>query len=310
MSASEQEQPIASTPWKPEMLPDAPEELLCSRLDRLGEGLGKVVYASQHWVVKRERSASAIIALILIWKVLRKVAHILPRRLGDRMLRRPSRMIRLARVLIQPFVLAVPKSIWLMTHAGELWRVHRTRDRRGARLARTRLAGTSLVPERVEFPPTRVRVHGWPGWLVVSEATERAEQTLYQRIAALARLERWDQIEEWLERLLGLRQAGWRRGLFSVDTHLKNFGVIGDRVVLLDAGGLTMKWSEIEQRLNSQRAAEDPHVQLGLQRILAPRPDIAERFNSRWKEVVNQSEVLRNWPPERRATPPPGPFAP
>jgi len=296
MSASGQEQPIASTPWKPEMLPDAPEELLCSRLDRLGEGLGKVVYASQHWVVKRERSASAIIALILIWKVLRKVAHVLPRRLGDRMLRRPSKMIRLARVLIQPFVLAVPKSIWLMTHAGELWRVHRTRDRRGARLARTRLAGTSLVPERVEFPPTRVRVNGWPGWLVVSEATERAEQTLNQRIAALAGRGRWDQVEEWLERLLDLRQAGWRRGLFSMDPHLKNFGVIGDRVVLLDTGGLTRKWSEIEQRLSFQQAAEEPHAQLGLQRVLASRPDIAERFNARWKDVVNQSVVLRNWP--------------
>ena len=296
MSASQQEQPNASTPRKPEMLPDAPEELLCSRLERLGEGLGKVVYASQHWVVKRERSASAIIALILIWKVLRKVAHVLPRRLGDRMLRRPSKMIRLARVLIQPFVLAVPKSIWLMTHAGELWRVHRTRDRRGARLARTRLAGSSLVPERVEFPPTRVRVNGWPGWLVVSEATERAEQTLNQRIAALARLGRWDQVEEWLERLLDLRQAGWRRGLFSMDTHLKNFGVIGDRVVLLDTGGLTRKWSEIEQRLSFQEAAEEPHAQLGLQRVLASRPDIADRFNARWKDVVNQSVVLRNWP--------------
>ena len=222
MPAAEQEQASASMRGKPEMLSDAPEELLCSRLERLGEGVGRVVYASQHWVVKRERSSSAIIALILIWKVLRKVAYVLPNRLGDRMLRRPSRMIRLARVLIQPFVLAVPRSIWLMTHAGELWRVHRTRDRRGERLARTHLAGTSLVPERVEFPPTRVRVSGWPGWLVVSEAAERAEQTLYQRIAALARLGRWDQVEEWLERLLDLRQAGWRRGLFSLDTHFKN----------------------------------------------------------------------------------------
>ncbi len=258
--------------------------------------MGRVVYASQHWVVKRERSASAIIALILIWKVLRKVAHVLPNRMGDRMLRRPSRMIRLARVLIQPFVLAVPKSIWMMTHAGELWRVHRTYDRRGERLARTHLAGTSLIPERVEFPPTRVRVSGWPGWLVVSEATERVEQTLYHRIAALARLGRWDQVEEWLERLLDFRQSGWRTGLFSMDAHLKNFGVVGDRVVLVDTGGLTERWSEIEQRLSSEQAAAEPHVRLGLERILVPRPDIAERFNLRWKEVVSRSGVLRNWP--------------
>ena len=296
MSAAEQEHASASMPRKPEMLSNAPEELLCGRLERLGEGIEKVVYASQHWVVKRERSASAIIALILIWKVLRKVAHVLPSRLGDRMMRRPSRMIRLARVLIQPFVLAVPRSIWLLTHAGELWRVHRTRDRRGARLARTHLAGTSLIPERVVFPPTRVRVRGWPGWLVVSQADERAEQTLYQRLVALARLRRWDQVEEWLGRLLEFRQAGWQRGLFSMDTHLKNFGVIGDRVVLVDTGGLTKRWSEIERRLSSEQAAAEPHTELGLQRVLAPRPDIAERFNARWKDVVNQSGVLRNWP--------------
>jgi hypothetical protein len=296
MPAAEQEQSSASIPGNPEMLSDAPEELLCTRLDRLGEGIGKVVYASQHWVVKRERSASAIIALILIWKVLRRLVHLLPRRLGNRLLCRPSRLIRLARVLIQPFVLAVPRSVWLMTHAGELWRVHRTRDQRGERLARAHLAGTSLVPERVEFPPTRVRVNGWPGWLVVSEAAERAEQTLCQRLTALAHLERWDQVEEWLERLLDLRQAGWQRGLFSMDTHLKNFGVIGDRVVLVDTGGLTKRWSEIAQRLSSEQAAAEPHAQLGLERVLAPRPDIAERFNARWKDVVSRSGVLRNWP--------------
>jgi hypothetical protein len=296
MPSAEHEQAGAFLPGKPEMLSDAPEELLCSRLERLGEGVGKVVYASQHWVVKRERSASAIIALILIWKVLRKLAHVLPVRLGNRLLRRPSRMIRLARVMIQPFVLAVPRSIWLMTHAGELWRVHRRRDRRGERLARTRLAGTSLIPERVEFPPTRVRVKGWPGWLVVSEATERVEQTLYDRLAALARRGRWEQVEGWLERLLELRQAGWQRRLFSVDAHLKNFGVIGNRVVLVDTGGLTEQWSEIEQRLRTEQAAAEPHKRLGLERILAPRPDIAERFDARWKEVVSRAGVLRHWP--------------
>lgn len=283
-------------PGKPEMLSDAPEELLCSRLERLGEGVGRVVYASQHWVVKRERSASAIIALILIWKVLRKLAHILPARLMDRWLRRPSRMIRLARVLIQPFVLAVPRSIWLMTHAGQMRRVHRRRDRRGESLARVHLSGTSLIPERVEFPPTRVRVRGWPGWLVVSQAEERVEQTLYHRIAALARLGRWDQVEVWLERLLDFRQSGWRTGLFSMDAHLKNFGVIGDRIVLVDTGGLTERWTEIEQRLSSEQAAAEPHAKLGLNRILARRPDVAERFNARWKEVVSRPGVLRNWP--------------
>ena len=296
MPAMELEQLSASIPGKPLVLPDAPEELVCTRLERLGEGVGRVVYASQHWVVKRERSTSAILALILIWKVLRRVARFLPARLRDRLMGRPSRLIRLARVLMQPFVLAIPRSVWLMTHAGKVWRVHRTRDRRGERLARNYLDGTTLIPARIVFPPTRVRVGGWPGWLVVSEASERVENTLYQRIAALAGLERWDQVEQWLDRFLDLRQAGWQRGLFSVDAHLKNFGVIGDRVVLVDTGGLTKSWTEIEQRLATEEAVAEPHVRLGLERVLAPRPDIAERFNARWKAVVSRDGVLRRWP--------------
>ncbi len=296
MPAGERKQAGGSVPAKPQVLDDAPEELVCSRLQRIGEGVGRVVYASQHWVVKRERSDAAIIALILIWRVLRRVAHVLPHRLSDRILRRPSKLIRLARVLIQPFVLAVPRSAWLMTHVGTIWRLHRRRDRRGDRLARTHLAGTALIPERVAFPPTRVRVAGWPGWLVVSEATERVEQTLHQRLTALADLGRWDQVELWLDRFLDLRQAGWQRGLFSMDAHLKNFGVIADRVVLLDTGGLTKTWKEIEQRLASEQAVAEPHIHLGLERTLAPRPDIAKRFNARWKDVVSPSGVLRHWP--------------
>src|SRR5688572_17660085 len=63
------------------MLPSPPEELTRTRLLRLGEGIGKVVYASEHWVVKRERSPSAIIALIVIWKFLRRAERHLPARL-------------------------------------------------------------------------------------------------------------------------------------------------------------------------------------------------------------------------------------
>ncbi len=297
MPASLQEQASVPLPAKPQVLAHAPEELVSTRLARIGEGVGRVVYASQHWVVKRERSPSAIIALILIWKVLRRVAHVLPERLRERLLGRPSRMIRLARVMVQPFVSAVPRSIWLMTHAGEVWRVHRTRGRRGERLARAHLAGTGLIAERIAFPPTRVRVGGWPGWLVVEEASERVEDTLHQRIMGLANLGRWDRVEQWLDRFLECRQAGWQRGVFSADAHLKNFGVIEDRVVLLDTGGLTKSWNEIHRRLTQEeQSAAAPHVRLGLERALAGRPDVAERFNERWTELVSQGGVLHHWP--------------
>jgi hypothetical protein len=154
------------------------------------------------------------------------------------------------------------------------------------------------VPERVTFPPVRVRVGGWPGWLTVSEAVERVEGTLHQRLANLAAEGRFDELEQWLGRFLEFRQSGWQRGLFSVDAHLKNFGVTGDRIVLIDPGGLTDHWPEIERRLSAQDGVEEPHLTLGLGQILSDRPDIAGRFDARWREVVSRDGVLRNWPGE------------
>jgi hypothetical protein len=277
-------------------LAKAPEELTTGRLRRLGEGIGKVVYASDHWVVKRERSGAEVIALIVIWKLLHRLSPFLPGGVGDRYLQRPSRLIRFCRVLMQGIVHLVPRGFWMASHVGEVWRVYTMRDERGEDLADTYLAGTALIPRRVQFPPTRVRIGGWPGWLTVSEATERVEDTLHRRLTDLARAGKFDEVERWLERFLARRQSGWQRGLFSVDAHLKNFGVMGDKVVLLDAGGLTDRWEEIEERLSYEDVAAEPHIQLGLGPLLGSRPDIAERFNARWRSTVNLEAVKRHWP--------------
>lgn len=274
----------------------APVELTQGCLKRLGEGVGKVVYASEHWVVSRERSNSEVIALIVLWKLLRKAATVLPAHVGERMLRHPSKPIRLLRVLTHGVVLIVPRGVWLMTNIGEIWRTYRRRDIRGEALARRRLTGTELTPERISFPPVEVQVGGWPGWITVAEATERVEATLDQRLAQLARAGAYADLEQWLDRFLELRQEGWRRGLFSVDAHLKNFGVTGDRIVLLDAGGLTDRWADIEKRLDFEEVVTEPHIQLGLGPVLGARPDIAGRFNSRWKAIVNKEHVRQQLP--------------
>jgi hypothetical protein len=278
------------------VLPHAPVELTRGRLRRLGEGLGKVVYASEHWVVKRERSPSEIIALIVLWKVLRRVERHLPGQLGRRLLEKPSKTIRFVRLLMQAVVPAVPKSVWFATHIGQVWRTYHFRNLRGEKLAEAHLAGTTLIPERVIFPPVRVTVGGWPGWLIISEATERVEATLHQRLTELARAGRFDELERWLNRFLDLRQAGWQRGVFSVDAHLKNFGVSGDHVVLLDPGGLTNRWEDITERLAFENSMERPHKRLGLGPLLGSRPDIAERFDARWTAAVNLDAVRRQWP--------------
>ena len=286
----------AELPPRARSVSHAPPELSQGTLKRLGEGIGKVVYASEHWVVSRERSNSEVIALIVVWKLLRKAALVLPARMGHRLLRRPSKPIRLLRILIHGLVLILPRGFWFMTHIGEVWRTYRRRDIRGETLARRHLSGTELVPERISFPPVEVHVGGWPGWMTVSEATERVEATLHQRLTQLARDNDYDELELWLDRFLELRQEGWRRGLFSVDAHLKNFGVTGDRIVLLDAGGLTDRWADIEERLDFEEVVNQPHIQLGLGYVLGARPDIAERFNSRWKAIVNKDHVRSQFP--------------
>jgi hypothetical protein len=273
-----------------------PRELTNGKLKRLGEGIGKIVYASENWVVKRERKPFEIVALIVLWRMLRGLDRILPGNFGRKLASRPSRPLRFLRVTVQGTLLIVPKAIWFKSNIRNIWAQYHSRNVRGERLARERLAGTGLVPETISFPPIRVHVGGWPGWLTVSEATERVETTLHEKLNALADAGKLDEMENWLDRFLTVRQTGWSMGLFSTDAHLKNFGIIGERVVLIDAGGLTDRWSEIGSKLDIEEVVTEPHIQLGLGRCLARHPEIARRFNSKWKSTVNRDTVRELWP--------------
>jgi hypothetical protein len=278
------------------VLVEAPRELTEGRLRRIGEGVGRVAYASRHWVVKRNRSPHEVVALVWLWRILRKLELLIPGGLGKRLVAAPGRQIRFLRVLVQAVMLIIPRSLWFTSHIRSIWWVYQKRALRGARLAEERLSSTSLIPEQIEFPPTRVKVAGWPGWLIVSRAEERAEITLHALIAKLSRQGKFDEIEVWLDRFLQLRQSGWKHGLFSLDAHLKNFGVCEERVFLIDTGGLTKSWREVEAHLSREQQHSEPHVRLGLEQALATRPDIAKRFNDRWKAIVNPEAVAGHWP--------------
>ena len=281
---------------KPRELACAPEDLLRGRLRRVGEGIGKVVYASEHWVVARERSPGEVAALIVLWKAL----HVLPGRLGVGLLRKPSMTLRFLRLLTQAALAVVPKRFWFTPHVREVWTVYHRRSLRGERLAQARLLGTGIIPERVTFPPAPVRIGGWRRWLTVSEATERVEATLFERLNQLARARRFEEVEHWLDRFLDLRPRGWKLGLFSVDPHLKNFGVTGDRIILLDTGGLTNRWRDVEKRLEFEDVVGQPHIQLGLGPILGNQPEMAKRFDARWKALVNREVIGDHWSGRRR----------
>jgi hypothetical protein len=237
-----------------------------------------------------------MVALILLWKALRQVERLLPGAWGRRLLNQPSRQLRFLRVLVQGVMIVFPRALWYSTHIREMLRLYHRRSVKGERLARIHLAGSNLVPEKISFPPARVRVAGWPGSLLVWEASERAGVTLFDKMARLAKDGRFEEFEEWLERLLEVRQLGWSRGLFSLDAHLKNYGAVGERIVLLDNGGLTNQWPEVERLLQSAESIAQPHVQLGFGPLLAGHPEVAARFDQRWKSTVNRDVVRSLWP--------------
>jgi hypothetical protein len=157
-------------PRHPRALSSAPAELTCQRLQRIGEGVGKVVYASEHWVVRRERSTSEIIALIVIWKLARRIAHFIPG--GDKLFDKPSHRNRLFRVVLQSLVLLVPRGLWYTTHIGEMWRLYRFRSERGeSELALgTYLHGQELVRRMISRLPCPRWVVG-KGWGKGSQPT-------------------------------------------------------------------------------------------------------------------------------------------
>jgi len=97
-------------PVKPRVLTRAPDDLTRGRLVRLGEGIGKLVYASGHWVVKRERHPTEVITLICVWKLLREMDRFLPGGLGRRLLEKPGKQIRFLRLVFQVIIQPIPRS--------------------------------------------------------------------------------------------------------------------------------------------------------------------------------------------------------
>ena len=71
--------------------------------------------------------------------------------------------------------------------------------------------------------------------------------------------------------------------------------------VLLDAGGLTNDWTDIEKRLDCDDQFGSPHVRLGLEMTLRERPDISQRFDAHWSATVNSETIRRHWPPRTPA---------
>jgi hypothetical protein len=131
--------------------------------------------------------------------------------------------------------------------------------------------------------------------MMAASAEERAECSLIQKLETLATLGQFDEIEIWLNRFIEFRRRAWSEGVFSADPHLKNYGVIGKRIVLLDFGGLTMDLKVVEDHLQETNGHRRPDQRLRLEKILEKRPDIAGRFNANWDNLMQLSVVRDAW---------------
>ena len=119
-------------------------------------------------------------------------------------------------------------------------RVYRARDRRGEKLARKHLAG-----EPVWFPNASHfrRRRSWPGAarVAVRPRGHRARGR-YPRPRSRTSQKRGISTKSSAQPIPPYPPERWQLGSFSGGCALKNFGVIGKRIVLLDTGGPTNRW--------------------------------------------------------------------
>jgi hypothetical protein len=202
-------------------------------------------------------------------------------------------------VLVQAAVTAalrlVPEPLWDRSGLAARARSLRHRSEGCTALALRRLQGSVLVPARVEIAALRVRSAWWGRRRTVTDAYERVDRTLAEQIRGLARSGHYGEATEWLDRLLGVQVALWRRGVFyAVTNPLENHGVLGDRLVVLDFSGLTDDPAEIRGLLDAVRSRWAASVR-GLLSPPLPAAVLAP-FERRLADALQRPVLRGHWP--------------
>ncbi|MDP3702978.1 MAG: hypothetical protein Q8R78_01100, partial [Candidatus Omnitrophota bacterium] len=259
-------------------------ELTEGTLERIGGGWQKVAFGSPHWVVKRHRGYRESVTVFL-------------RGLFGSLALNPAAVMVLHR-LIFGLLIVVPPFVWQWwLPAARL--VDRVRDKadRGERIARERLAGTDLVLERLEIPPTRVRINRWPWQMVVEEVFPRAERTLVDQLRSLARAGDFAAIHAWLRRYLEAQPRLWRLGAFSPPLAMpEDYAVVADRVVLVDNGALTDNPAQIRHILEAEEQKHTAYFHYLLSAALPERPGLVQQFVRELHQLFQPAVIRSYWP--------------
>ena len=274
-----------------------PEELTLGTLRRLGEGIGKVVYASEHWVVSRERTPLEMVALIVLWKALRKLERLLPGAWGKTLRDRPSRQIRFLRVLVQGAIVVVPRALWFSSHIRDVLRLYHRRSVRGREtgansFGRIRTdSGAHRVPPgarshwRLARMADGLRGQRTGGFDAPSEDDAAGGGGSFRGAGSVARTPARD------------APGGMAAGtVFAGRTSEKlrhhwrahcPFGH-GRADEPLGGSGKAVGGGRVQPT--------EPHVRLGLGELLEEHAEIARRFDQRWKDTINTEVVRECWP--------------
>ena len=277
-------------------------------LERVGSGFESIVYGSTCWVVKVPRDerglAASLLATVVVGRALRPLrtcggapgnrepAGAAMAFCRDR--RGPTPVARGARGL-PAILIMVPERSWRGSGIERRARWLRARAEECQRLAMRCLDGTPLVPRRVELPPTRIRTARWGRRRTVTTAYQRVDRTLWDEALRCGRLGRVDELDRWLDRFLSFQIMLWRRGvLFAASNPYENHGVLGDRLVLLDHGGLIEDPRTIRLSLDTVRTRwlEQTRDLYTTARSTAS----CEPFGQRLSDLLQPSAVRMHWP--------------
>ncbi|MBZ0165314.1 MAG: rhomboid family intramembrane serine protease, partial [Candidatus Omnitrophica bacterium] len=287
-------------------------EITAQPLVRIGQGWQKVVYASDNWVVQQEWSIAAAATIVKRSRLLNKYIRRFVPNTTLASLRNPNTFtvkqfaVKIAKIIVfraMFFTLwslfkMMPRFVLQRTHSGRAILAHRDEARQAEDILKnSALANSDYIPRRYSIKPTKVRLAGHLFSVTTTQVVERADNTLHDHLAMLVAEGRVEEAKEWLDRFLRMQVMLWEMGLFEYTFQPGNYGVIGQRLVLLDHGEMTNRHDEINVKLARWHDEAYVWTVSSFERAFGPEhQDIVQEYFERMTRLINKEAIEQHWP--------------